>query len=961
MFPALIVIIISFFIHFFRQINFNSLPSHLRSRFSRAVPVIAILLVSIFFIFGYITTIKLVNNEKINLKDEALLTLISLKTAIEGKISKVDAAVSTLCGSPAVLDFFENPTENNLEDLNATLDRYNNAFNVAVVYLIDSNGTTIASSNRNSKQSFVGENYSFREYFKHAINGKKYGNFAIGVTSGQKGYYSSAVVKNTKDQVLGVAVMKFDLQQFDSLFQYAPYAVLVDQDNLIFLSSNPDLNMRPLYPTNKSQFDNIANQHIPGTFSHKPLISKRYATNEVIIDQKIFLETITPLQVPGWHLAHYSSKGAIFKYQLLGFTITLALVFCVFFLFNHFALNQLKKWAANISISENLFRTIFENAPEALIICESKSGLIVSVNSLTSSLLKYCTGNIIDILQPADSKGSFELPLTSEQVKGLFTCSLSGHTLYLSVSSALIQFQNKSCIVLFLRDMTDIIKTQNALEESEQRYRELTDFLPDAVFELDLNGNITFANKRAFELFGYEASDLNHNFKAIDMVIAKDQPIAMANLKRIFSGCTQVHYEYTGVHKSGKQFPVMIHSTPIIRNNKVVGICGICIDLTDRIRFENEMLKKDKLEALGILAGGIAHDFNNLLTAIWSGFSLIRLKSESDPEKLEIIRDIENALKRGRDLTGQLLTYSKGGAPIKEAASLELLVKETAAFTTSGTHVKCKIDCQQDLYFAEVDTTQISQVIQNLLINAIEAMPQGGIVYISLSNTENPVVGNVDLSPGKFIEITVSDSGTGIPSQIQQRIFDPFFTTKPKGTGLGLATSYSIIKKHNGHIYFDSTVNTGTTFHVLLPASSSIAFNKICDDEISINATGKILIMDDEMMILTVTKQLLMYLGYSVDTASSGEAAIELYKNALENKNRYDALILDLTIPAGMGGKETIASLLKIDPQVRALVSSGYSNDPIMASYSEFGFKGVISKPYTVKELSDALRAIITS
>jgi CheY-like chemotaxis protein len=238
-------------------------------------------------------------------------------------------------------------------------------------------------------------------------------------------------------------------------------------------------------------------------------------------------------------------------------------------------------------------------------------------------------------------------------------------------------------------------------------------------------------------------------------------------------------------------------------------------------------------------------------------------------------------------------------------------------------------------------------------------MPQGGVIKISMSNADNPSVENVQLPPGKYIKLTVSDCGKGIPPSIRQRIFDPFFTTKPKGSGLGLATSYSIIKKHNGHIYLESVLNKGTSFHILLPASTKAAVKHKKADSILTTKTGKILIMDDEPIILTVTKTLLSHLGYTVETAKDGETAIEIYSKAMKNNQRFDAIILDLTVPAGMGGKEAMSKLLEIDPQVNALVSSGYSNDPIMADYKSYGFKGIITKPYNVEELNKSLQLIL--
>jgi len=587
---------------------------------------------------------------------------------------------------------------------------------------------------------------------------------------------------------------------------------------------------------------------------------------------------------------------------------------------------------------------------------------VISANPLAVKLLDIGIEpvSILQKITPSDQKKSkIELPLCASTLKGLFYSNRGEEKLFFSVSSETMQFRGKNCLVSFLKDISDLIKTQNAYQESERRYREFADFLPEAVFETDLNGFFTYCNKKAFDLFGYTPDDMSKKYTPLDMVIPEQRERVKENLARLFNSSVKFHYEYTALHKSGKTFPILIHSTPVIRQNKITGMCGICIDLTDRVRFEQEIIEKDKLEALGILAGCIAHDFNNLLTAVWTGVSILKIRNLHNSEFNNIFSDLENALQRGKDLTGQLLTYSKGGAPIKEPTSLESLVKDTAAFTISGTQVKCDISSDENLYSAEIDSAQISQVIQNLLINAIEAMPQGGVIKISMSNADNPSVENVQLPPGKYIKLTVSDCGKGIPPSIRQRIFDPFFTTKPKGSGLGLATSYSIIKKHNGHIYLESVLNKGTSFHILLPASTKAAVKHKKADSILTTKTGKILIMDDEPIILTVTKTLLSHLGYTVETAKDGETAIEIYSKAMKNNQRFDAIILDLTVPAGMGGKDAMSKLLEIDPQVNALVSSGYSNDPIMADYKSYGFKGIITKPYNVEELNKSLQLIL--
>lgn len=962
LFPALLIIIIAMSIHFFRQMYPKKSIIYENFAYSRVIFFLTVFVLATLFILGYSITSRLVRDETLKIKADAELTITAIKAALESKMNKIDAGVHTISGSPAIVNYLCDPSEENLERANAVLSRYHNAFDAHAVYLINCSGLTIASSNHNTESSFVGKNYSFRTYFQESMAGKRSSCFAVGSTTGRRGYFSSAPVKGPDGKVRGVIAIKYDAEQLDSIFSIEPKAYLVDQNNIVFLSSSVSFNFRPLFPLTDLQKQQISLLPHYRVNSLQPLVKRRISTDEIVMNEQIFIESKAALFLPDWTIYVHSAKESVFRYYLLGFSITLTLILCIYSIINHLALKRIRGWVESVFLSEKRFQTIFEHAPEAIVICESSSGLVISANPLAVKLLDIGIEpvSILQKITPSDQKKSkIELPLCASTLKGLFYSNRGEEKLFFSVSSETMQFRGKNCLVSFLKDISDLIKTQNAYQESERRYREFADFLPEAVFETDLNGFFTYCNKKAFDLFGYTPDDMSKKYTPLDMVIPEQRERVKENLARLFNSSVKFHYEYTALHKSGKTFPILIHSTPVIRQNKITGMCGICIDLTDRVRFEQEIIEKDKLEALGILAGGIAHDFNNLLTAVWTGVSILKIRNLHNSEFNNIFSDLENALQRGKDLTGQLLTYSKGGAPIKEPTSLESLVKDTAAFTISGTQVKCDISSDENLYSAEIDSAQISQVIQNLLINAIEAMPQGGVIKISMSNADNPSVENVQLPPGKYIKLTVSDCGKGIPPSIRQRIFDPFFTTKPKGSGLGLATSYSIIKKHNGHIYLESILNEGTSFHILLPASTKVAVKNKKVDSILAIKTGKILIMDDEPVILTVTKSLLSHLGYTVETANNGETAIETYRIALKNNQRFDAIILDLTVPAGMGGKETMSKLLEIDSQVNALVSSGYSNDPIMADYKSYGFKGIITKPYNVEELNKSLQLLL--
>lgn len=363
-----------------------------------------------------------------------------------------------------------------------------------------------------------------------------------------------------------------------------------------------------------------------------------------------------------------------------------------------------------------------------------------------------------------------------------------------------------------------------------------------------------------------------------------------------------------------------------------------------------EILKNQKLESLGLLAGGIAHDFNNILTVILGNISLAR-KQVKSPEKVEQrLLAAENALFRARSLTQQLLTFAKGGEPIKRIILLDGLLKEAADFATHGTALKCSFSFDNQVWPVEADEGQLSQVIHNLIINAIQAMPEGGTISIGAENIQDAVNGQ------DMVRIYVTDSGSGISEENLQRIFDPFFTTKQQGSGLGLATCHSIIKKHGGSISAASTLGEGSTFSILIPAS--------CESEIidqkrknSIQSgQGRVLVMDDEIDVLETVQEMLKELGYQVECASNSQETVALYRKGLDEGVPFTTVILDLTIPGETGGKETINMLRAIDPEINAIVSSGYSNNPILANFREYGFKAMIHKPYELSELSNVIQ-----
>jgi signal transduction histidine kinase/ActR/RegA family two-component response regulator len=380
-------------------------------------------------------------------------------------------------------------------------------------------------------------------------------------------------------------------------------------------------------------------------------------------------------------------------------------------------------------------------------------------------------------------------------------------------------------------------------------------------------------------------------------------------------------------------------------------------------RLHGELARAGKLESLGLLAGGIAHDFNNLLTVLIGNISLIRLDGGLTGESAQSLDQAAKAAARARDLTQQLLTFAKGGSPLRAAVSLPEIVKEVAEFATRGSKVSCRFDLPADLWPANVDKGQVGQVVQNIVINAIQAMPDGGRVDVALSNQQVDDEFEGVLAPGRYLRVDIRDHGPGIPQADLTRIFDPYFTTKQQGSGLGLATVHSIVKKHAGHITVDAAPGQGTTFHVWLPAAEAGAVPR--SDSVhpapkpDKGGGARVLVMDDEQFIRDLAGSILKRHGCAVTTVADGAAALREYARGRDDGAPYNLVILDLTIPGGMGGRQTMEELLRLDPGVRAIVSSGYSNDLVLANYQAHGFRGMISKPYDVADFIDTVDRVM--
>lgn len=517
---------------------------------------------------------------------------------------------------------------------------------------------------------------------------------------------------------------------------------------------------------------------------------------------------------------------------------------------------------------------------------------------------------------------------------------------------------NAASVAIMEEDCSEVIKAIRRLKaQGIQDFQKYFDDNPDFVHKAAGMLKILDVNDAALKLYGAKnktelLTSLENIFTPASFQVLKKELVAMAEGERYFVA------EDINRTLQGRPFHILLTVTLPQEEAEFKNRLAVIIDITERKRMEDEILKVQKLESLSILAGGIAHDFNNVLTGILGSISLAKMRTPSDDTMLKTLNEAEKGCFRARELTQQLITFARGGAPVKKILSLIDLIIESTTFTLSGSGTRPEFHIADDLWPADVDEGQISQVINNLVLNADQAMPQGGIIEITCENIQlNDAI--IPLQKGKYVKIMIKDHGIGIPKENLQRIFDPYFTTKQKGSGLGLATTYSIINKHNGHISAESELGKGTTFSIFLPASEKESEIRKDIKEKYVIRSGRILIMDDDAIVRDVAGEMLTALGYEVDIVEDGITAIERYKKAREANSPFDAVIMDLTIPGGMGGKEAINKLLAIDSAARVIVSSGYSRDPVMSDYKRYGFSGVVSKPYTLAELSRVVNDVI--
>jgi PAS domain S-box-containing protein len=624
---------------------------------------------------------------------------------------------------------------------------------------------------------------------------------------------------------------------------------------------------------------------------------------------------------------------------------------------------------------EERWRGLFENSIEAVFTVDL-DGIITAANSaliaisgysrqevIGSNYVKFCSlDKAAEIYKTYNALYKTGIPIDNfcydMYQKDGTERKVEGYVTVLRHRGKIVGFQGT------LRDITERVRAEEALAEEKERLAVTLRCIGDGVITTDTEGNVVLINRAAEALTGFlqeEARErpLSEVFRIIDKTTRRtcEDPV-----KKIIesAGMIEIGSETVLIARDGSERIIADSGTPIKdKDSNIIGVVLVFRDVSEKIRTEDELRKTQKLESLGILAGGIAHDYNNILTAIMANISLTKTYAQKGDKIYDRLEKMEKAAIMAGRLNHQLLTFSRGGAPVKETLVVSELVRDSVTFALGGGNVKCEFQIEDGLKPVDADVGQISQVFNNIVINAQQAMASGGTLTVCANNVTVSDENSLPVSNGQYVLVSFTDEGQGIPSENLEKIFDPFFTTKEKGSGLGLSISYSIMKNHNGYIGVRSKVGVGTTFLIYLPASGLKYIPR--DPALSRQGggRGKVLVMDDEEAIRDVAQTMLVGLGYEADTARDGREAIEKFTRAIGIKRPFDLVIMDLTVRGGMGGVEAIGRLREIEPSIKAVVSSGYSNDPVMADFRAHGFVGVLMKPYKIDNLAEVLEMVL--
>ena len=633
---------------------------------------------------------------------------------------------------------------------------------------------------------------------------------------------------------------------------------------------------------------------------------------------------------------------------------------------------QLEKETEELEQSENQFIEILTSIPDGVVILDK------------DNTLHFMNPAAEDILGRESMKTSgkpFEFPMITEESESreIEILRQDGNPATIEMRGVKVDWKGQDAWLISLRDITRKKKLLKAFSQEKERLDITLRSIVDGVITTDQKGVIRLINWMAVQMTGWPQEEavgkpLAHVLKLKDkttgeflldagkkaMTVDENVEIASSN-------------DWVLISRSGNKIPIEYSCAPVLKEGEVMGLVLVMRDTTEKKELEEDLKRSRNLEALGVLARGIAHEYNNILTSTLGYISLAKVVTAEEHKIFPLLQKAEEAGTRAKEISYRLLTFSKGGEPQKRKESIVKTLEQAANHILKSLPITTEWHIDQHLWPVMIDRHQVSLAVSNILKNAAEALSNKGCIEIKVRNLRVPTTKPPAITRGNYVKITITDQGSGIPDEYLPKIFDPYFTTKEKAEGMGLTTAYSIIRKHGGWIGVKSKKDQeagGTTVTLLLPAAVTLSEHKkpavpvpipVPEKEPEPPAVKKrkILVMDDEVMIREIAREMLEFLEYEVAAAEDGEEALELYQSAMKSGSPVEVVILDLVVPTGMGGKECIQKLQKIDPNVIAVVSSGYSDDPVVANYQDYGFRGVLSKPYKIDQLKEILEQFI--
>ncbi len=633
--------------------------------------------------------------------------------------------------------------------------------------------------------------------------------------------------------------------------------------------------------------------------------------------------------------------------------------------------SRLKKSYDSLSDLSAYLSTVLDTMGSMVFVIDEQ-GIIEAVNKTVTGLLGYTKDELIgtEICEIASRQfwGNGDSYVEENSMSKCSFLTKDAQLIPCLVARSKAKLEGRVLNVVSAQDLRPVVKLQHRLAEEKERLMVTLKSIGDGVIVTDIGGNVILMNAVAEDLTGWTEKEANG--KSLDRVFriigANDEEGVASPFDKALRSARVVDLEEDTilVARDGSERMIKASCAPIKdEGQNIIGTVLVFQDITQEKIIREELIKTEKMESIAVLAGGIAHDFNNILSGIMGNIELAQMVTGREHKASRYLFQAAKAVLRAADLTKQLLTFAKGGEPIKEVASLEEVIRDSASFVITGSNVDCIFEFHDDLWPVEIDKGQISQVIQNLVINARHAMASGGTIRIECRNISEKEACSLAIRPvAKYVELKVKDAGGGIPEEYVDKIFEPFFTTKETGSGLGLSICHSIVKRHGGHIRVSSRSGRGTTFFIFLPALGDGPVEAREFDSMVVRpGSGRVLVMDDEEILRHVAKGLLESLGLDVVLARDGKEAIELFKKAQQEGKPFDVVVMDLTVKGAMGGLEATRELLSIDPGAKVIVASGYANDPIMASYREYGFCSYIVKPYTLEDLARVLYEVMGS